>query len=148
MGDARPHHMLQTEEEVLDIVEDDPLTSTREIARPGIVNPQFQPAAPYAGVARQKMSYLIKNLKPATTYEARVQARNYHAWNKLSPVFHFTTRSNVLYRFGEHGRTLAQPAVYGVSQQGMSPFSSGVRDVISSAICLLLVFLIKFLSSL
>ncbi|KAJ8980597.1 hypothetical protein NQ317_018725 [Molorchus minor] len=30
---SRPHHMLQTEEEVLDIVEDDPLTSTREIAR-------------------------------------------------------------------------------------------------------------------
>ncbi|KAJ8982163.1 hypothetical protein NQ317_013948 [Molorchus minor] len=27
------HHMLQTEEEVLDIVEDDPSTSTREIAR-------------------------------------------------------------------------------------------------------------------
>ncbi|KAJ8983862.1 hypothetical protein NQ317_007952 [Molorchus minor] len=32
-GYARPHHMLQTEEEVLDIVEDDPSTSTREIAR-------------------------------------------------------------------------------------------------------------------
>ncbi|KAJ8985934.1 hypothetical protein NQ317_010691 [Molorchus minor] len=30
---ARPHHMLQTEEEVLGIVEDDPSTSTREIAR-------------------------------------------------------------------------------------------------------------------
>ncbi|KAJ8971658.1 hypothetical protein NQ317_010643 [Molorchus minor] len=30
---ARPHHMLQTEEEVLDIVEDDSSTSTREIAR-------------------------------------------------------------------------------------------------------------------
>ncbi|KAJ8978051.1 hypothetical protein NQ317_015232 [Molorchus minor] len=30
---ARPQHMLQTEEEVLDIVEDDPSTSTREIAR-------------------------------------------------------------------------------------------------------------------
>ncbi|KAJ8975338.1 hypothetical protein NQ317_018923, partial [Molorchus minor] len=29
----KPHHMLQTEEEVLDIVEDDPSTSTREIAR-------------------------------------------------------------------------------------------------------------------
>ncbi|KAJ8981025.1 hypothetical protein NQ317_002880 [Molorchus minor] len=32
---ARPHHMLHTEEEVLDIVEDDPSTSTREIARQG-----------------------------------------------------------------------------------------------------------------
>ncbi|KAJ8980969.1 hypothetical protein NQ317_013423 [Molorchus minor] len=35
---ARPHHMLQTEEEVLDIVEDDPSTSTREIARQVKVN--------------------------------------------------------------------------------------------------------------
>ncbi|KAJ8971945.1 hypothetical protein NQ317_013573 [Molorchus minor] len=37
-----PHHMLQTEEEVLDIVEDDPLTSTREIARQ-VKNSQFVP---------------------------------------------------------------------------------------------------------
>ncbi|KAJ8970635.1 hypothetical protein NQ317_000165, partial [Molorchus minor] len=33
MCQARPHHMLETEEEVLDIVGDDPSTSTREIAR-------------------------------------------------------------------------------------------------------------------
>ncbi|KAJ8978881.1 hypothetical protein NQ317_008496 [Molorchus minor] len=33
IGCCRPDHMLQTEEEVLDIVEDDPSTSTREIAR-------------------------------------------------------------------------------------------------------------------
>ncbi|KAJ8976078.1 hypothetical protein NQ317_002191 [Molorchus minor] len=41
---ARPHHMLQTEEEVLDIVEDDPSTSTREIARqvPKISQGSFQ----------------------------------------------------------------------------------------------------------
>lgn len=39
------------------------------------------------------MSYLIKNLLPATNYEARVQARNDHGWNKLSNVFHFSTRS-------------------------------------------------------
>lgn len=39
------------------------------------------------------MSYLIKNLSPATNYEARVQARNDHGWNKLSNVFHFSTRS-------------------------------------------------------
>ncbi|KAJ8975501.1 hypothetical protein NQ317_010616 [Molorchus minor] len=32
-GRARRLHMLQTKEEVLDIVEDDPSTSTREIAR-------------------------------------------------------------------------------------------------------------------
>ncbi|KAJ8985912.1 hypothetical protein NQ317_010669 [Molorchus minor] len=35
---ARPHHMLQTEEEVLDIVEDDPSTSTREIARQSVID--------------------------------------------------------------------------------------------------------------
>lgn len=39
------------------------------------------------------MSFLIKNLSPATNYEARVQARNDHGWNKLSNVFHFSTRS-------------------------------------------------------
>lgn len=39
------------------------------------------------------MHYLIKNLSPATNYEARVQARNDHGWNKLSNVFHFSTRS-------------------------------------------------------
>jgi Fibronectin type III domain len=39
------------------------------------------------------MSYLIKNLMPGTNYEARVQARNDHGWNKLSNVFHFSTRT-------------------------------------------------------
>lgn len=41
----------------------------------------------------QHMSFLIKNLLPATNYEARVQARNDHGWNKLSNVFHFSTRA-------------------------------------------------------
>lgn len=49
---------------------------------------------PYEGVTCQRMSYNIRGLAPATTYEARVQARNAHGWNKLSSVFHFTTRSN------------------------------------------------------
>lgn len=39
------------------------------------------------------MSFLIKSLSPATNYEARVQARNDHGWNKLSNVFHFSTRA-------------------------------------------------------
>lgn len=30
---------------------------------------------------------------PASNYEARVQARNDHGWNKLSSVFHFSTRA-------------------------------------------------------
>lgn len=39
------------------------------------------------------MSFLIKNLSPSTDYEARVQARNDHGWNKLSNVFHFSSNS-------------------------------------------------------
>lgn len=39
------------------------------------------------------MSYLIRNLQPAANYEARVQARNDHGWNKLSNVFHFSSRT-------------------------------------------------------
>jgi hypothetical protein len=45
------------------------------------------------------MSYLIKNLSPNTNYEARVQARNDHGWNKLSNVFHFSTRSEGKFRY-------------------------------------------------
>jgi hypothetical protein len=37
----------------------------------------------------------------------------------------------------------AQPAVYGVSQQGMAPFSSGVRDQVTSAISLILVLVVE-----
>lgn len=40
---------------------------------------------------RIKMSYLIKSLTPSSNYEARVQARNNHGWNKLSSTFHFST---------------------------------------------------------
>lgn len=38
-------------------------------------------------------SFLIRNLMPATNYEAKVQARNDHGWNKLSTTFHFITKS-------------------------------------------------------
>uniref|UniRef100_A0A336K364 CSON015512 protein n=1 Tax=Culicoides sonorensis TaxID=179676 RepID=A0A336K364_CULSO len=43
---------------------------------------------------RHSRSFLIRNLQPATHYEVRVQARNDHGWNKLSNIFHFTTRSD------------------------------------------------------
>lgn len=43
---------------------------------------------------RHSRSFLIRNLQPGTHYEARVQARNDHGWNKLSTIFHFTTRSD------------------------------------------------------
>jgi Immunoglobulin I-set domain len=46
-----------------------------------------------ASTVRHQMNFLIKNLTPASNYEARVQARNDHGWNKLSNTFHFTTRS-------------------------------------------------------
>jgi neuronal growth regulator 1 len=42
---------------------------------------------------RHRMHFLIKNLAPSSNYEARVQARNDHGWNKLSTTFHFSTRS-------------------------------------------------------
>lgn len=38
-------------------------------------------------------NFLLKGLKPGTNYEARVQARNGHGWNKLSKIFHFSTRN-------------------------------------------------------
>lgn len=40
---------------------------------------------------RQKMSYMMTNLRTASNYEVRVQARNTHGWNRLSTTFHFTT---------------------------------------------------------
>lgn len=43
---------------------------------------------------RHSKNFVIRQLLPATHYEARVQARNDHGWNKLSNIFHFTTRSD------------------------------------------------------
>ena len=42
---------------------------------------------------RHRMSFPLKNLSPSSNYEVRVQARNDHGWNKLSNIFHFSTRS-------------------------------------------------------
>ena len=50
--------------------------------------------------SRHKMSYLIKSLAPSSNYEARVQARNDHGWNKLSSTFHFSTRAEGKNFFG------------------------------------------------
>ncbi|XP_060522817.1 limbic system-associated membrane protein-like [Cylas formicarius] len=96
--------------------------------------------APYPGVTRQRMSYIIRNLQPATTYEARVQAKNEHGWNKMSPAFHFTTRSNDMENMVEPS---AQPAVYGISQQGMAGYgTSGTSRITYSAVLMLLILLI------
>lgn len=59
----------------------------------GVTNMQMPIPPPFPGVTKQKMWYTIKGLHPSTTFEVRVQARNEHGWNKLSPIFHFTTRS-------------------------------------------------------
>ncbi|XP_066907829.1 limbic system-associated membrane protein isoform X3 [Halyomorpha halys] len=40
----------------------------------------------------QSMYYLIKNLEPASQYEARVQAKNRFGWNEMSETFIFTTK--------------------------------------------------------
>ncbi|XP_031625515.1 protein amalgam-like [Contarinia nasturtii] len=56
--------------------------------------------------SRHRMSYLIKSLAPSSNFEARVQARNDHGWNKLSSTFHFSTRAEDL-----EMEPSAQPAV-------------------------------------
>ncbi|KAK5640980.1 hypothetical protein RI129_009527 [Pyrocoelia pectoralis] len=110
----------------------------------GITNPLLPAPPPFPGVTRQKMSYVIRGLQPATTYEARVQAKNVHGWNKVSPIFHFTTRTNEIENMVEPS---AQPAVYGVSQQGISPYSNhGSHNPISTRIVLitLIIVLVSF----
>ncbi|KAK9883141.1 hypothetical protein WA026_001339 [Henosepilachna vigintioctopunctata] len=86
---------------------------------------------PYPGVTRQKMSYFMRQLQPGTTYEVRVQAKNVHGWNKISPIFHFTTRSNEQENLVEPS---AQPAVYGIGGQGMPPFNSAVSTTLTPVV--------------
>ncbi|XP_066250659.1 protein amalgam-like [Euwallacea similis] len=98
------------------------------IAGPGVVNTNYPQAAPppYPGVTKQKMTYTLQNLLPATTYEVRVQAKNDQGWNKLSPVFHFTTRANDMENLIEPS---AQPAVYGSTNQGQGLSSNQIRPL-------------------
>lgn len=74
----------------------------RHVEWENVVIPQMhqfnQPIHPYQHLtnnhnSRHRMSYLIKSLAPSSNYEARVQARNDHGWNKLSSTFHFSTRA-------------------------------------------------------
>ncbi|CAH1135743.1 unnamed protein product [Ceutorhynchus assimilis] len=100
------------------------------IAGPGVINPNYPGSnpPPYPGVTKQKMTYTIQNLQSATTYEVRVQAKNEQGWNKLSPVFHFTTRANDMENLIEPS---AQPAVYG-SNQGQSSNSNQIRPILTN----------------
>lgn len=92
------HHSHHTYENGTSINRNDRWNSV--IVTPLGISNQPRPAPPpFPGVTRQKVSYLIRGLQPATTYEARVQAKNVHGWSKLSPVFHFTTRSNGKFSF-------------------------------------------------
>lgn len=47
--------------------------------------------------SKHRMHYSITNLAPATNYVALVQARNDYGWNKLSTLFHFSTRAEGKY---------------------------------------------------
>lgn len=46
------------------------------------------------GNVRHRQSFVIRDLRSAMNYEARVQARNVHGWNKLSNVFYFSTQAD------------------------------------------------------
>ncbi|XP_055592003.1 lachesin-like isoform X2 [Uranotaenia lowii] len=62
----------------------------------------------YQPGTRHRMSFQMRNLQPGSNYEARVQARNDHGWNRLSSIFHFATRSE-----DQELEPSAQPAVHG-----------------------------------
>ncbi|CRK87748.1 CLUMA_CG001542, isoform A [Clunio marinus] len=93
------------------------------------------------------MSYLIKNLSPATNYEARVQARNDHGWNKLSNVFHFSTRSEDIELEPSHTPTVLRSA--GLLDKGWlsSSASANMGKVINiysaMLLCILLASMLK-----
>ncbi|XP_050067156.1 neural cell adhesion molecule 2-like isoform X2 [Anopheles maculipalpis] len=81
------------------------------------------PYATYQPTIRHRMSFQLKNLKPASNYEARVQARNDHGWNKLSSIFHFSTRSEDM-----ELEPSAQPAVHGAGLLDKGLLSSSSSD--------------------
>ncbi|XP_063695749.1 lachesin-like [Culicoides brevitarsis] len=84
---------------------------------------------------RHTKSFLIKNLQPATHYEVRVQARNDHGWNKLSAIFHFTTRSddyeNAIHPDVLDGAGLIHSSVL----NGATPLSSSLIFAVTITAC-------------
>ncbi|CAO1442941.1 unnamed protein product [Diamesa hyperborea] len=87
------------------------------------------------------MSYLIKNLSPSTNYEARVQARNDHGWNKLSNVYHFSTRSEDIELEASHPPAVLRSA--GLLDKGLLSSSAQITRAVNilQVIPLTLVFL-------
>uniref|UniRef100_A0A182VDP0 Lachesin n=1 Tax=Anopheles merus TaxID=30066 RepID=A0A182VDP0_ANOME len=97
----------------------------------GAPNHFYNLVPPYATSVRQptirhRMSFQLKNLKPASNYEARVQARNDHGWNKLSSIFHFSTRSEDM-----ELEPSAQPAVHGAGLLDKGLLSSSDASTIT-----------------
>ncbi|XP_070504142.1 lachesin-like [Chironomus tepperi] len=87
------------------------------------------------------MSYLIKNLSPNTNYEARVQARNDHGWNKLSNVFHFSTRSEDMELEASHTPTVLRSAGLldkGWLSSGSESSTNKLINICSALLCILL----------
>uniref|UniRef100_A0A182JWE7 Ig-like domain-containing protein n=1 Tax=Anopheles christyi TaxID=43041 RepID=A0A182JWE7_9DIPT len=84
--------------------------------------------ATYQPTIRHRMSFQLKNLKPASNYEARVQARNDHGWNKLSSIFHFSTRSEDM-----ELEPSAQPAVHGAGLLDKGLLSSSDASTITGS---------------
>ncbi|XP_076275848.1 opioid-binding protein/cell adhesion molecule-like [Rhynchophorus ferrugineus] len=108
---------------------------------PGFNNRHYPGAVPtYPGVTKQTMNYTLQNLLPATTYEARIQAKNDYGWNKASPIFHFTTRPNDMENLIEPS---AQPAVYG-SNQNQAINSAQSRTTLPDALYCLTILSLLF----
>ncbi|CAO1421392.1 unnamed protein product [Diamesa tonsa] len=63
------------------------------------------PAIPLSHLYTQSMSYMIRGLDPDQQYEAKVQARNRYGWSNISDRFTFSTSSNDLGSFLNHGLT-------------------------------------------
>lgn len=77
----------------------------------------------FSSLTRQYMSYVIRGLTPSTHYEARIQAKNAHGWNRPSAVFHFTTRSEDIEPIVEQ----SVQTVYGIGpnvESGLAAFST------------------------
>lgn len=106
-------------------------------------------APPFPGVSKHAMSYVIDGLREGATYECRVQAKNSHGWNRLSPIFHFTTKSTEMDNMVEPS---AQPAVYGIGDGSQSNkhrymFGNANWREISNVLIAIAVSIIKFSSS-
>uniref|UniRef100_A0A8D8IEM5 Limbic system-associated membrane protein n=3 Tax=Culex pipiens TaxID=7175 RepID=A0A8D8IEM5_CULPI len=87
----------------------------------------------YQSGTRHRMSFQLKKLQSGSNYEARVQARNDHGWNRLSSIFHFSTRSEDM-----ELEPSAQPAVHGAGLLDKGLLNSGAAHKSSGLLLLVL----------